>query len=145
MAYKQTICATEGGLRLLCYSCENALVKDWGPKPFRTINVWLLERGFKDLVKDKWMSYIVQGNGISKLKDKLKMLKADLKVWNFEVFGYLNSSKERILKEHEDLDCQGTNGDLEGIARSKRMELIGMLEMTDKKIDSLISQKTRAK
>jgi len=107
--------------------------------------VWLLERGFKDLVKDKWMSYIVQGNGISKLKDKLKMLKADLKVWNFEVFGYLNSSKERILKEHEDLDCQGTNGDLEGIARSKRMELIGMLEMTDKKIDSLISQKTRAK
>nr|AFN88206.1 putative retrotransposon [Phaseolus vulgaris] len=120
-----------------------SLVKDWSPKPFRTIDAWLMERGFKDIVKDKWMPYAVHGNGISKHKDKLKMLKADLKVWNYEVFGHLNSNKESILKEIEDLDCQDANGVLEKNARSKRMELIGMLAVTNKKIDSLISPKAR--
>jgi len=98
---------------------------------------------FKDLVKDKWMSYTIQGNGISKLKDKLKMLKADLKVWNYEVFRNLNSNKERILKELEDLDFQNANGGLKGSSRSKRIELIGMLAVINKRIDSLVSQKVK--
>jgi len=127
-----------------CAIVVKSLVKDWNPKSIRTIDLWLMERGFKDLVKDKWMSYAVHGNGISKLKDKLKMLKSDLKVGNYEVFGHLNSNKERILKEIEDLDCQDANGVLEENARSKRMELIGMLAVMNKKIDSLISQKARA-
>ena len=54
-------------------------VKDWGPRPFKTIDAWLSKFGFMDLVKGKWNNYEVQGNRMSKLKDKLKFLKGDLK------------------------------------------------------------------
>ena len=54
-------------------------VKDWGHKPFKTIDAWLSKFGFMDLVKGKWNNYEVQGNRMSKLKDKLKFLKGDLK------------------------------------------------------------------
>jgi len=39
-----------------------SLVKDWDPRPFRTIDSWYMESGFKELVKEKWLSYFVQGN-----------------------------------------------------------------------------------
>jgi len=54
--------------------------KDWGPKPFRTIDGWFLERGFSGMVEDKWRSYGGQGNVIKVLKEKFKLLKVDLKV-----------------------------------------------------------------
>ena len=50
-----------------------------------------MEPGFKEFVKEKWGTYSVQGNSISKLKDKLKLLKTDLKEWNKNVFGCLQS------------------------------------------------------
>lgn len=28
--------------------------KDWGPEPFRFINAWMTEEGFKDLVEESW-------------------------------------------------------------------------------------------
>ena len=87
-------------------------VKDWGPKPFRTIDVWFMELGFKEFVKEKWSSYNVQGNSISKLKDKLKLLKEDLKEWNINVFGCLESNQKRIFKEIEDFDVKDDNDDL---------------------------------
>ena len=71
--------------------------KDWGPKPFRSIEAWFLERGFNIMVKDKWKSFSVQGNKIVKFKKKMKLLKSDLKVWNREVFGNLHTTKRRIL------------------------------------------------
>ena len=95
-------------------------------------------------MKNKWMSYSVQGNTISILKDKLKLLKADLKVWNLHVFGHLYTHKKRILEDIEILDNQDANGDLEANTRVKRMELDGQLSLTNKKIESLVSQNARA-
>jgi len=71
-----------------CTLVVKSMVKDWGPKPFRSIDAWLLELGFKEWVSNRWNSFSIQGNNISKLKDKLKMFKFDLKVWNREVFGF---------------------------------------------------------
>jgi len=58
--------------QLLKYSSAivvNSLIKDWRPKPFRTIDVWFLDKGFKGLVMEKrellqvtWSWYkVVQG------------------------------------------------------------------------------------
>jgi len=88
-------------------------VKDWGPKPFRSFDVWLKELRFKVMVKDKWDSYEVQGNSMSILKDKLKLLKADLKEWNRNVFGCVESNKRRILSEIEELDGKDDDEGLE--------------------------------
>ncbi|XP_068475080.1 uncharacterized protein [Phaseolus vulgaris] len=71
--------------------------KDWSPKSFRSFDVWLKEPGFKVMVKDKWESYQVQGYNMSIFKDKLKLLKADIKEWNRNIFGCVESNKRRIL------------------------------------------------
>jgi len=80
--------------------------KDWGPKPFKSINAWHLRKGFHGMVEEKWKSYLGQGNVINSLKEKFKLLKADLKLWNKEVFGNLNTVKKSILQDIENLDCQ---------------------------------------
>jgi len=80
-----------------CALVLKSCAKDWSPKPFRSFDVWLKEPGFKVMVKDKWESYQVQGNSMSIFKDKLKLLKADIKEWNKNVFGCVESNKRHIL------------------------------------------------
>jgi len=119
-------------------------VKDWGPKPFRTIDAWFMEPSFKDFVKEKWCSYNVQENSISKLKDKLKLLKADLKEWNKDVLKCLESKKKQILRHIEDLDVNNDNNILEEHGQLRRMELFSQLRLIDKQVESLCRQKSRA-
>ncbi|KAL8477268.1 hypothetical protein ACS0TY_029528 [Phlomoides rotata] len=56
--------------------------KNWGPKPFRFFNSWLSHEGLGSFVAEKWISYNITGWAGFVLKEKLKMLKEDLKVWN---------------------------------------------------------------
>jgi len=42
-----------------CAVVAKSWVKDWGHKPFKTIDAWLSKFGFKDLVKGKWKNYEV--------------------------------------------------------------------------------------
>ena len=88
-----------------CAIVVKSVDKDWGPKPFRTIDAWHMEKGFTGMVKEMWQSYVVQGNEITKLKDKLKRLKGDLKVWNRYVYGNLHTRRRAIIQEIESLDC----------------------------------------
>ena len=127
-----------------CAIVVKSVDKDWGPKPFRTIDAWFTERGFCEMVKDKWNSYTVQGSTFLKIKEKLKCLKGDLKVWNREVFGNMYTSKKRIVQEIEDLDCQDCNGTLRVFDGVKRCELVSRLQKVDKRLDSLICQKAKA-
>jgi len=50
---------------------------DWGLKPFRRLDVWQ-------------NNCRLQGGGLFILKEKLKMLKSDLKAWNRDVFRNVN-------------------------------------------------------
>jgi len=95
------------------------------------------------MVRAKWNMYAPQGNNITKLKDKLKCLKFDLKVWNREVFGHVETERKRILKEIEVLDAIDEADNLEEYDRLKRLDLIGQLREANKKIESLFRQKTR--
>ena len=56
-------------------------------------------------------------------KEKLKLLKIDMKLWNKDVLGNLDTTKKRILQEIEDLDCQDCNRVLMESERLKIMEL----------------------
>jgi len=111
--------------------------------PFRSIDVWHLERGFHGLVEEKWKSYLGQGNVIRRLKDKFKLLKADLKVWNKEVFGNLNTVKESILQDIENIDCQESQCVSAERESQLRANLVKKLWETDAKIESLYRQKAR--
>jgi len=126
-----------------CALVLKAWEKDWDPKLFRSFDVWLMEPDFKLMVKSKWDSYHVQGDSMSILKDKMKLLKADLKVWNRNTFGYLETSKKRIVSTIEELDAKDENDALDGIGNLRRMELFSQLGLVDKKLDSIYRQKAR--
>jgi len=127
-----------------CVIVVKSLDKDWGPKPFRTIDAWFMERNFLEMVKDKWTSYSAKGNALMVIKDKLKWLKGDLKTWNRDVFGNIETSKKMILQELEALDCQVYNGVWLESERLKRIDLVSRLKETNRKMDSLLHQKARA-
>ncbi|XP_068504066.1 uncharacterized protein [Phaseolus vulgaris] len=127
-----------------CAVVAKSWVKDWGPRPFKTIDVWLSKFGFKDLVKGKWNNYDVQENRMSKLKDKLKFLKGDLKEWNRCVFGNLEESKSRITMEIEKLDVKDVECDLMEGENLRRLELLSQRKLLEKKVESLSRQKTRS-
>ncbi|GMQ11711.1 hypothetical protein CsSME_00054288 [Camellia sinensis var. sinensis] len=59
--------------------------------------MWLCSDGFADRVKRWWESYVVSGSLSRMLAYKLKLLKADLKHWNKEVFGHLDGQKAEVL------------------------------------------------
>ena len=105
--------------------------------------MWLKEPGFTALIKEKWESYQVEGNSISALKDKLKLLKADLKVWNKNVFGSVESDRRRIEMEIEELYGEDDIDALEQDGRMRRMELLSQLGLVNKKLDSIYRQKAR--
>ncbi|XP_068503978.1 uncharacterized protein [Phaseolus vulgaris] len=128
-----------------CALVVKSVEKDWGPKPFRTIDAWFLERGFNEMVKEKWISYPRKGNAMVNVKEKLKILKGDLKIWNKEVFGNVYTRKKEILQEIEDLDCMDCLNDLNEGDRLKRAALVSRLKENDKKIESLTCQKARSR
>jgi len=80
-----------------------------------------------------------------KVKDKLKRLKGNLKVWNKDIFDNIETTKKGILKEIEDLDSQDCNGALLESERMKRVELVSRLKEIDKKLESLFRQKAKVR
>jgi len=97
---------------------------DWGPKPFRSIDVWQSDERVKDFVISKWQRYEVQGSGIYVLKEKLKKLKADLKVWNKDTFGNLNQAGEDIQRHIQNLHARDDESELDEERREERRILL---------------------
>lgn len=81
--------------------CSNS---DWGPKPFRFNNCWLEHKDFKAFVEACWGNFHVQGWKTHVFKEKLKLLKGELRKWNKEVFGDADLSIEKIVEEMNILD-----------------------------------------
>ena len=119
-------------------------VVDWGPKPFRFLDIWQEDKEFENFVKRKWESYVVQGNEFVVVKEKLKMLKSDLKGWNKEVFGYTDKIKLDILRKIQELDMRDDIDDLEEDKIRERRELLSQLQDINVRNESLLQQKSRA-
>ena len=60
--------------------------------------MWMKENGFKDLLRSWWMGFQFGGSFNFTLFEKLKALKASLKIWNREVFGNIIARKELAIK-----------------------------------------------
>lgn len=84
---------------MLMTRCE-----DWGPKPFRFINEWLHDPGFKEKVHESWSEGGIQGWASFVVKEKLKRLRETLKVWNREQFGNMDQKVELLREELKKLD-----------------------------------------
>ena len=76
-------------------------------------------------------------------KEKLKKLKADLKVWNREVFGDVNQACKEIHKRLDELD---THDDEDGLVESERDEkksLFAKVTESKAKQEAILFQKAR--
>ncbi|GLT46628.1 hypothetical protein SLA2020_203720 [Shorea laevis] len=118
---------------------------DWGPKPFRSLDCWLQHENFEDFVKDKWSSFEVEGRGGVKLKEKLKKLKQELKIWNREVFGHIEKNIEEAKEEINRLDEKGEVEQLADVQVAKRNDCMHKLWIWNERRDSLLYQKARQK
>ena len=119
-------------------------VVDWGPKPFRFLDIWQEEKEFEIFVKSKWENYLVQGNEILVLKEKLKMLKSDLKGWNKDVFGHTDKIKLDIVKKIQELDMRDDEDGLDENMIMERRDLLSQLQVINTRNESLLQQKSIA-
>ena len=103
-----------------------------GPKPFHFQGMWLSHPTFLDLVKRVW-SFPQVGSSMSQLIAKLKLLKRELKVWNWSIFGDLNRSisatQDQIFVIQNRLASEGHSDDL------LRLEMEAIADL-----DKLLSQ-----
>lgn len=67
---------------------------NWGPRPFRTLDVWFSNPNFVKMVEGEWKML----ENVP-LHTKLKRLKIPLKKWNKEVFGDIDRKVEQLEAE----------------------------------------------
>jgi len=115
---------------------------DWGPKPFRCLDVWQKDSRFKEFVSLSWSSYKVAGRGIFVFKEKLK-IKSDLKGWNKEVFGNVNQACVEIQKRLDELDARDDEDRLDELEREERKSLFAKLIVSKSKHEAILFQKAK--
>ncbi|MCH87170.1 LINE-1 reverse transcriptase like, partial [Trifolium medium] len=88
---------------------------DWGPRPFRFNNHWLLHKDFFRLVEEFWRNCNLTGWMAFILKEKLKGLKTHLREWNRETYGMVDSKIAKLISDINSLDIRSeVTGLLEG-------------------------------
>jgi len=73
------------------------------------LDVWRSHAQFKERVSTLWAEYQVSGNDIWIFKEKLKMLKANLKIWNKVVFRNINYKRKLLIDNIRIMDLDDEN------------------------------------
>ncbi|GFZ14619.1 hypothetical protein Acr_24g0008090 [Actinidia rufa] len=94
-----------------------------GSAPFRFENMWLQVEGFKDLITKWWQGYSVYGSPSYCLARKLRLLKEDLKRWNIEIYGRVETRLANLTEELKVLESKKNSPGLSDGERDRRMEL----------------------
>nr|KYP37647.1 Putative ribonuclease H protein At1g65750 family [Cajanus cajan] len=80
------------------------VAQDWGPRPFRTVDCWLEDEGFRELVQKVWKTNTVGGWAAFKLKEKLKFLKREIKSWKETNLSNLQLKIQQVEERINSLD-----------------------------------------
>ncbi|CAL0333597.1 unnamed protein product [Lupinus luteus] len=118
-------------------------IHDWGPSPFRTNNCWFSEGGFINFVASEWSKMMVSGRGSFVFKEKLKLLKKSLKIWNAEHFGMLDKKIADQVSIINFVDGKGGDGTLSSEDIEIRKVALADLWRFSSKKDNLLRQKAR--
>ena len=71
---------------------------NWGPKPFHMLHCWTDVPRYKQVAQERWNSFQVKGWGSYGLKQKLKLMKIQLKGWHQKHSKNI-PAKKKSLKE----------------------------------------------
>ena len=81
-----------------------------------------------DRVREWWQSYEHSGAPSFVLHMKLKALKNDLKVWNWEVFGILSFRKSALMQELSSFDALDEGGILNVEGEERKLVIFEELD-----------------
>ncbi|XP_057469671.1 uncharacterized protein LOC130758752 [Actinidia eriantha] len=119
--------------------------RDWGPKPFKFLNVWLSNPNCVKLMEEAWESNTDQGWAAFRIHKKLKSMKASLKVWAQTEFGGIQSKLEEVVRVLHELDIKAEQGAISVSEKSKRNELRAEMWKLSRIVDRIWWQKSRLK
>ncbi|KAH1213739.1 putative ribonuclease H protein [Glycine max] len=85
-------------------NCINGQIAPNGSKPFKVFDAWLKNKEYQKVVRDCWAANQLFGWGGFVLKNKLKILKARLKLWSKENAADMCNKMKQIQQELNDLE-----------------------------------------
>ncbi|XP_058192016.1 uncharacterized protein LOC131309384 [Rhododendron vialii] len=78
--------------------------RDWGPRPFRFMDIWLSNPRCMKIAQETWENTPMSGWAGFRILQKLRAVKDKLKVWNKEEFGDVNSALQETEAEIHQFD-----------------------------------------
>ncbi|KAL8547280.1 hypothetical protein ACS0TY_006850 [Phlomoides rotata] len=119
--------------------------RDWGPRPFKFFNQWIQHQEYRTLIEKVWAESSVSGWAGFVIKEKLKILKSELKGWSKVVFGELERKIEEKKTEIERLDIMDDALGLEPEEEEQRRNLMNDLMKETNWREKQLFQKARVK
>lgn len=97
--------------------------KDFGAKCLRVFDHWIDSNGFNEVIEKTWLSCQYRGSTDIVLKNKLKKLKQDIKIWSRAHSDENNKRKSDLYDRLLDWDSKAEAGILSSFERDKREEI----------------------
>ncbi|XP_028096430.1 uncharacterized protein LOC114296321 [Camellia sinensis] len=117
--------------------------RDWGPKPFKFLNAWVLHPSFLKEVENVWVGTQVEGWAGFRIMVKLRTLKQALKIWNVEVFGQVESKLKAAEAELHSWDLTAEERDLVEDEVRQKIEIRNEVWKVRKRLEWIWLQKSR--
>jgi hypothetical protein len=118
---------------------------DWGPRPFRFNNHWLLHKDFKAVVEVFWRGCSVTGWMAYVLKENLKGLKMCIKDWNSVTYGSMDTKITKLILDISNLDRRSEQAGLSDEEVGLRKEMFSQLWHLKINTLSLLAQRSRVR
>jgi hypothetical protein len=118
---------------------------DWGPKPFRFNNHWLVHKDYKNVVEEIWRNQSINGWMGIMLKEKLKSIKIRLKEWSKEEFGGMEARITSLIEDIQELDVKSELvGLIDGVVDLRKSKFIDLWNLLKSK-EAILFQRSRSK
>ncbi|KAI5401883.1 hypothetical protein KIW84_066372 [Lathyrus oleraceus] len=108
---------------------SGGLIDGWGIVGQLVNNCWFENKDFPGFVEKEWLALCVVGRSDFILKEKLRLIKGRLRMWNVEVFSHFNMELEEANDTINEMD--------ELLAYCKEEEVTGIVARRSKKLGIL--------
>ncbi|XP_057786898.1 uncharacterized protein LOC131004240 [Salvia miltiorrhiza] len=115
-----------------------------GKRQFRFLNMWVQHASFSEMVENSWSRSVDALCPIVRVMLKLKRLRADIRVWNKEVFGNVDVAKNQWQKQLMDTQKQIAVSGYTDDLFNEEVRLQAELNVALSRKNSLLQQKSRA-
>ncbi|GJT17744.1 reverse transcriptase domain-containing protein [Tanacetum coccineum] len=118
---------------------------EFGPKPFRIFNMWMEEPDFYKMVGEAWGKEVRSARPDCIFRDRLKNVKASLRVWSKEKFGGHREKIESLKNEAMKWELEAEKRVLTESERSSWLDARKQWEVKDREYGNMLRQKDRIK